>query len=460
MKFRFDDIICALATPVGQSAIAVVRVSGPKCWSLVTLLAPSLSTKSLQSHQVVLASLVDTSNQQVFDEALVVFFAKGRSYTGEESVEISTHGSMSIVSFLIQALCTLGARVAEPGEFTFRAFMNDRLDLLQAEAVLKLIHSDSVQQAKEGIRQLRGTGSVILNNIEKDLLSVLGKIEAGIDFATEGITLVENVDLITSLNKIENKVTMLLAESDKGRLLYQGITIALVGHPNVGKSSLLNCLLGQERALVTEFAGTTRDLVDGHVFVNGVKVTFVDTAGIRPTNDIVEQLGIQKTKQAAESANWAFYVLDASDSELKIETLEFEFTKFSFVLNKCDLVTDQQISNLVSQIQNKFPEATILLTSIKDRSKTNLVVIDFIKQRFLVDQLSNQSMSIHSKQLEWLHIAQQSLKSAANDLTQRVGHELVSSDLRVALDAIQRTLGHHYDDQILDTIFSEFCIGK
>lgn len=460
MSFRSGDIICALATPVGQSAIAVVRLSGPNSWSLVKRLAPSLENKKTVSHQAVLSSLVDVSNNQVFDEALIVFFAMGRSYTGEESVEISTHGSMSVVSFLIQSLCSIGARIAEPGEFTFRAFMNDRLDLVQAEAVLNLIHSDSVEQAKESVRQLQGSSSKVLNNIEKNLLSVLGKIEAGIDFATEGIVLVENSELISTINKLDQEIGDILFESDKGRLLYQGINITLIGQPNVGKSSLLNCLLGHDRALVTEVAGTTRDLVDGHVFVNGIKVTFVDTAGLRITDDLVERLGIQKTKKAAQVSHWIFCVLDITNFETEIDLQDFDLDKVSLILNKCDLFSEDQVSNQVLLIKERYPNLEIILTSAKDEKITKERVLASIRSRFLVDQVSNQSMSIHSKQLEWLHIAQQSLKSASNDLIHNVGHELVSSDLRVALDSIQRTLGHHYDDQILDTIFAEFCIGK
>lgn len=460
MRFKSGDTICALATPVGQSAIAVVRISGPSSWAAIKQLAPSLNNKNIISHQAVLATLVDTSTHQIFDESLIVFFAKGRSYTGEESVEVSTHGSMSIVSFLIQSLCKLGLRVAEPGEFTFRAFMNDRLDLMQAEAVLSLIHSDSVEQAKESVRQLRGSSSATLNQIEKSLLSILGRIEAGIDFATEGIVLVEDRVLISEINSLSTDINKLIQDGDKGRLLYQGINVALIGKPNVGKSSLLNCLLEQDRALVTEFAGTTRDLVDGHIFIDGVKVTFVDTAGIRATNDMVEGLGIQKTKQAALLSQWVFYVIDISTSSLEVSFEDVANSKFSIILNKSDLVSEEQINQVVSQLQVKYPSTEVIVTSVIDGAVTRDKIFSSIRNKFLLDPLSNQSMSIHSKQLEWLHNANQSLKNASYDLTQGVGHELVTSDLRVALDSIQRTLGHHYDDQILDTIFAEFCIGK
>lgn len=457
MKLRENDVICALATPPGVSALAVVRLSGPYCGLLATKITRDLNFELIKPRQAYLCSLYDSQGSR-FEQALVLFFSEGQSYTGQESVEFFCHGSMVIVEHLISELCLHGARLAEPGEFTYRAFMNGKLDLIQAEGVLNLIHSDSVSQAKQGLRHLEGEFSQVVLQFEQDLLGLLAEIEAGIDFATEGIEFQSESALYQKSEALRRRLVGFVDKARNSRLIKQGIQVALVGEPNSGKSSLLNNLLGESRALVTEFAGTTRDVLDGTLLVDGIKVVVFDTAGLRATDDTIESMGVAKAVDVAKKADLVLWLINphhqsVSNSVLFDSLSFFDPSVIQPVLTHLDLGKrgiDLDLS----------PYREPIWISNLDTQGVRKTVIQTLRAAFGTSNLIDQSLLIHSKQRDLLHKTSQSLTKAVEELSQGMGHEIVALSLRESLRSIQSVLGKDYDDQILDRIFSEFCIGK
>ncbi|WP_374031624.1 tRNA uridine-5-carboxymethylaminomethyl(34) synthesis GTPase MnmE [Bdellovibrio bacteriovorus] len=307
---RDKDTICAISTPHGVGGISVIRVSGPQTLNIVSKICPFLPAHP-ESHKVYFGNLKNSQSGDEIDEVLATYFKEGRSFTGEEVIEISCHGSPLICQSILNQLVNLGARPADRGEFTFRAFMNGKLDLVQAESVLSLIESQSQQAAKLALRQLKGTLSHKLEEIEDDMTWILAHAEASIDFSTEGIEVIEENVIQVRLKKIEAGLKELVATFKVGRLLKDGFRIVLTGLPNVGKSSLLNLFLEDERAIVTDIPGTTRDVIHGDTTFEGVKFTFVDTAGLRDeATDLVERIGIQKSYEAQNESDVVFFVYD------------------------------------------------------------------------------------------------------------------------------------------------------
>jgi len=458
MKLNESDLICALATPPGTSAIAVVRVSGCGSWELALKLARDLDRSKIKSHSAYLSSLID-KDYVPFEHALLLFFEEGRSYTGQESVEFFCHGNMAIVDHLIQNLCFFGARLAEPGEFTFRAFMNNRLDLVQAEGVLNLIHADSISQAKSSLRLLSGELSNVISRIESQFLELLAQIEAGIDFATEGIELISNEKLCFLCLEAINTLDSLLDRCSRSQLIKKGIHVALVGEPNAGKSSLFNAILGEERALVTNIAGTTRDVVEGSLLLDGVKFVFSDTAGIRVTSDTVERLGVSKALEVSSRADVVFLVVNPHKQTMNQNDALFNAIKQfkGSLIQPIFTHADLGMINFDLPISNAMTPVWI---SNLDTHSAHAKVTSLLRNFFSTEELTDQSLLIHTKQQDLLHKAKYSLMTALKEIESGLGHEIVALSLREGLRAVQKVLGKDYDDQILDRIFSEFCIGK
>jgi len=458
MKLRENDIICALATPPGSSAIAVVRLSGLGSWDLALSLSIDVKV-SPRSQRVYLSRLVDSSGVS-FDQALILFFSEGKSYTSQESVEIYCHGNMAIVEHLIGCLCDGGARVAEPGEFTFRAFMNQKLDLVQAESVLTLIHSDSVSQAKQCLRVLSGELSKTLLDIESGFLDLLSQLEAGIDFAAEGIELNSDAVLRRLCHSLADQVDQVIERSSRGKIVRHGFQVVLAGEPNAGKSSLLNALLGEEKALVTEVAGTTRDLVEGSILIDGVKFNFIDTAGVRNTRDIVESLGVKRALEIIGKSDLVLWVINPLsvvgefDEPLFVTLRKLNGVKILPVFTHFDLGAKE-----VSLPRDILLEAPLWISNL-DIHRTQGLIRERLRDLFSTEGLVDASLLIHAKQQGLLVKAKGSLARAGDELAMGLGHEIVALTLREGLVAVYQVLGKDFDDQILDRIFSEFCIGK
>lgn len=455
------ETICALSTPPGVGGIAVIRVSGPKAGAITRKLCPFLP-ETPESHRIYYGLLKASAG--AIDEVLVSFFKEGRSFTGEETCEISCHGGAILQTSILQELVAAGCRMARPGEFTYRAFMSGRLDLVQAESVLGLIESQSKQSARVALRQLQGHLSQDFARIEDDLLWVLAQLEANIDFSTENLEVVSSDELKRRSRELLTYLEKLMGTYRQGRLLREGLQIALVGKPNAGKSSLLNALVKEERAIVTAEEGTTRDLVEGRLAFAGIPVTFVDTAGLRETANEAERIGIERSRKAMKDSDLVFVIVDLSNPGWRGQFAEFsaEDTPRTFYLfNKADLIGAESDVRLASDVAVR--EAGVLERTYWVSAKTRSGLAD-LEQRIddLVRVSGSESSNVvtqarHLEQLQKIHSC---LGKAVELINSDSSPEFVAFELQEAIRAIHELLGKEFHEQVIDRIFKEFCLGK
>jgi tRNA modification GTPase len=412
-----------------------------------------------ESHHVYYGFLRTLDQIDTVDEVLVTIFTNGRSFTGEECVEISCHGSPTICAQICQQLISTGCRTAEPGEFTYRAFINGRLDLVQAESVLTLIESQSQMSAKMALRQLRGELSTQLKVLEDTLIWCLAHLEASIDFSTEDLEVVSVPELTAKLERSETLLREFVASYRSGQILREGLHVALVGHANVGKSSLLNALCGEERAIVTEIAGTTRDVVEGQIVLDGLVVHLSDTAGIRDSADPVERIGIERARRAGGDADLLIHVLDGS-SELDIELeLESRAPKI-FILNKSDLVDEATQASRVFDLEMAAPSALGYFW-VSSRHGLGLAALRESVRAFTKPFHHELGPVItQTRHFELLEACHQCVRRARVLASESASPDLITFELQDGLLALQEVLGKRFDDDVLDRIFKEFCIGK
>lgn len=463
---RDKDTICALSTPPGSGGIAVVRVSGPQAAQISKKLCAFLPSE-LESHRVYYGFIFDPSLNEKIDEVLVTYFAEGRSFTAEETIEISCHGGEIISNEILRNLVLLGARPAERGEFTYRAFMNGRIDLIQAESVLSLIESQSQLAARLALRQLQGEASTTLKKMEDQLIWILAHLEANIDFAHEDIESASHQVIVDSSRKLLGDVEQMLENYKKGRLIEQGLRVVLVGQPNVGKSSLLNAILGSDRAIVTEFPGTTRDFIEADTNIEGTKVTLVDTAGLRQTQDKIEQIGIQKTRDSLELADVIAYILTPemilSEEDFN-EISGLEKGKRVFVINKADLLPAINQTAFFDKQQDKRLQKLFLQESVIFISAQTGYGLDKFKQKLLSFlPKSSEELSAclsNARHFELLTKTKLGLEKALELMLKDSSPEFIALELHLALLALHELLGKQFDDQVMDRVFKEFCLGK
>ena len=457
---RDQDTIFALATPPGHSGIAVIRVSGPQTLEFVSKNARFLKSpdKKIETHKAYFGNFRASESEEVIDEILLTYFAEGRSFTGQESIEISCHGSPVVISKISEELLLSGCRLAEKGEFTYRAFMNGRMDLVQAESVLSLIESKSSSSARMSTRQLQGELSKIFHQLEDDLTWVLAHMEAGIDFSTEDIDPYDPKELLAVTNRSLVKVKELLSSYRSGRVIQEGFKIALVGATNVGKSSLLNALTQKDHAIVTDIEGTTRDLVHAQISVEGVSVQLTDTAGLRETEDKVEKIGIEKTKNAIQESDLIFWVVDLSRSleKTELEVLDFlEKENTVLILNK----KDERKKSLSEFADLKASVASSIEVSAK--TGEGLEQIQSVIQERVNDLLIEDSPVVsNARHFEKLQVVQAGIEKTNQLLGEDASPDFISFELQCSLLAVKELLGKTYDDQVMDRVFQEFCIGK
>lgn len=447
------DPICALATANGMGAIALIRVSGSGSKKLVSSIF-SKDLSPLHSHSVHLGWIQDLNGQRI-DEVLLTLFDHGKSFTGEESIEIACHGSVYIQQQILQVLCGAGCRLAEPGEFTKRAFLNGRLDLSQAEAVADLIAAQSKQAHQVALQQLRGRFSSELQQLREQLINFAALIELELDFAEEDVEFADRSSLMQLVAAVLQMVRRLAASFELGNAIKQGVPVAIVGAPNTGKSTLLNQLLGEERAIVSNIAGTTRDVIEEVLNIEGIQFRLIDTAGIRQTTETIEALGIERSQQKIEQAKIVLCLADASDSENLIETeawvkelREKHPEKHVLLLtNKIDLNTSRLIDGLqmsalngqgISELKEKLVQLTLGDFSIQDETIVS-----------------------NARHHAALQLTAAALERAQAGLDGQTTADFIAMDIREAM----RQLGHitgqiDVDTDILGTIFSKFCIGK
>lgn len=463
-----QDTIVALATPSGAGAIAVIRISGQNAIAIAEGCFKSVtSNKSLsnqKTHTIHLGHIVD--GEKYVDEVLVSIFKGTNSYTGEPTVEISCHGSIYIQQEIIQLLVRKGCRTANAGEFTLRAFLNGKLDLAQAEAVADLIASDSEASHQIAMQQMRGGFSNELQNLRQELLNFASLIELELDFAEEDVEFADRTQFIALVAKISEVLKKLIDSFAVGNVLKNGIPIAIVGEPNVGKSTLLNALLNEEKAIVSDIAGTTRDAIEDQLNINGIMFRFIDTAGIRDTKDVVENIGIQKTYENIEKAQLVLYLVNGvsiqegsfkvADLLKEIERLQQKYPnkKIQVLVNKMDLLSEEEISNLNTEISD-----LILISAKKNIGITELK--EELTQLANLGAISNnQTIVSNSRHFEALNNALSAIKEVQKGIDHQISSDLFAIDIREALHHLGLISGEVTTDDLLGNIFANFCIGK
>ena len=482
---HLDDTICAIATPIGEGGVGIIRVSGGRSLDIaskVLKLQSGRALADLPSHTLSLADIVLSPTRSPFsnngnegtplDQVLVATMRAPRSFTGENTVEIHCHGGQLILTMACEALVQEGARLAEPGEFTRRAFLNGRMDLAQAEAVLDTIRATTSASLKVAQEQLRGKLSERIGHLRDQLIRLLGNLEAGMDFVEEDITFISSPDLERSLKFLLDDVSTILKTADEGRLVREGLDVAIVGKPNVGKSSLLNALLETDRAIVSPVPGTTRDVLEEGVKILGVSVRLIDTAGLRDTQNEVEKEGIRRTTQASEQAGLVLIVVDGSQelSRYDVEIIKKNFDKKKIiVLNKADLplkISEATLKSLLlSEPAAEGQEFSAFQRIVTMSAKTGMG-LEKLRQEirslaygpFLESGAHVLITRLRHKLA--LERAREGLTNALNALEQQFPGDCVALDLRVALDALGEIIGAVTTEDILDHIFKEFCIGK
>jgi tRNA modification GTPase len=451
---NLDDTIVAIATPPGRGGIGVVRLAGPEARAIA---CPMLRLKhELTAGRAVFGELIEPATGQRIDEAVITFFAKPHSYTADDVVEISAHGSPVVLRHMVEQATARGARLAEPGEFTMRAFLNGRIDLTQAEAVRDLIESQTLFQAKVAAQQLEGSLSRTLQPIKRKLVELVAVMEAGIDFAEDDVSVLPAAEILSRLEEVQVPLEQLRASFAYGKIVHEGLTLAIVGRPNVGKSSLFNRLVERERAIVTATPGTTRDLITETVALGGIPIRLVDTAGIRHSTDEAESIGIRKSYEALSEADLVLVVLDSTqaisgeDHELLVAGSK---RRAIAVANKSDLAPDLNL---------QLPEWEVFKTS----AVTGAGIEEL--RAAILDQVSGHSARGEHEtgfltNIRHQRLVEESLSciaAACQAAMRSIPHEMIMLDLYGALRPLDAITGETTTDDILNLIFSSFCIGK
>jgi tRNA modification GTPase len=457
------DTIAAISSAVGEAGIGIVRLSGKEAINIANKIFRGIKNKSLidvKNRTMTYGHIIDNTNNQVVDEVLIVSMNAPHTYTREDVVEIYCHGGIIPVKKILELLLNNGARLAEPGEFTKRAFLNGRLDLSQAEAVIDIIRAKTDKSYQVSINQLEGSLSEKINSIRDILLSMIAHVEASIDFPEDDIEDITYVELEESANRVMYEIKQLLNTADRGRILRDGLKTVILGKPNVGKSSLLNAMLRENRAIVTDIPGTTRDIIEEYLNIDGIPLKIIDTAGIRDTKDIVEKIGVDRAKKSIETADLIIAIFDVSRdlSEEDYKIVELIKDKKSLVLlNKTDLPNKFNQEHLKKILVDK----EIIPTSIINEFGIDILE-DAIKKMFYSGEVELDSSLVvtnlrHKNQLEK---ALRSIESALNDIKASVPLDCIEVDLRDCWENLGEISGDTISDDILDKIFSEFCIGK
>ena len=456
-----DDII-AISSPPGMGAIAIIRISGPKSISKFQPFFKSKNNKKLKNQKSHTLHFGDFRfNDQLIDEVLVSVFEKGKSFTGDESVEITCHGSTYIQKTIVETLLENGIRLAKPGEFTMRAFLNGKLDLTQAEAVSDLIYSDSEAMHKISLNQMRGGFQSELKLLRADLLHFLSMIELELDFSEEDVSFANKKDLIKLVDNVEKKLILLKDSFKFGNAIKNGVPVSIAGKPNAGKSSLLNSLLNEEKAIVSNIPGTTRDAIEDTVFINGIKFRFIDTAGLRETTDEIEIKGIEITKSKILKSSVLIYLFDINDtneSEILKDLEEFckDDLKIILVRNKIDLNAKYKIN--IERFK-KYNITSLLEISAIDKESVS-IVREKLSNEFSSESSNTGVVVTNLRHFNALSESITSIKKVRKAVDNEVPGDLLSIDLKNVIYSMGEITGEISNDEMLGNIFSNFCIGK
>jgi tRNA modification GTPase TrmE len=456
------DIIVALATPPGTSALAVIRLSGQDVLSVIQPIFSNKKIKHLQGNSTLYGRLID--GKQIIDEVVISLYHAPRSYTGEDMIEISCHGSMYIVQRIIELLMRQGARLATPGEFTKRAFMNGKLDLSQADAVADIIAAENESQLQMALKQMRGGYSETIEQLRTELIDVAALLELELDFSEEDVEFADRAHFISLVEKLLEHIGTLIQSFQWGNVVKKGIPVAIVGKPNAGKSTLLNALLNEEKAIVSEIAGTTRDVIEDCIQIDGILYRFIDTAGIRDTTDALEYMGIERTFEKIKQADIVLF-LSTVQEDFRSICLDFKHIKLSahqhaiIVLNKLDMASNQCDVYDTEEAVSTLTHTPVVTISAKEKEGIH-TLLDKLKKITQQRKVTSEVVVSNIRHVEAFQKAYSALTDARGGLIEKRSGELIAIDIRVALQALGSITGAISSEDVLSSVFSRFCIGK
>ena len=450
-----NDTIAAISTTLGVGAISIIRVSGNDAIKIVNKIFKGKNLKKVETHTINYGHIVD--KDEIIDEVLVSVMKSPKTFTTEDVVEINCHGGISTTNKVLELVLNNGARLAEPGEFTKRAFLNGRIDLTQAESIMDLINSKNESKRKVAIKGLNGYVSNIIRNLRQEILELLASIEVNIDYPEYEDAIVMTNDIVKpKITVIKEKLTKIINESENGKILTSGIKTIIIGKPNVGKSSILNRLLDEEKAIVTDIEGTTRDTVEGSITINGVSLNIIDTAGIRETEDIVEKIGVEKSLSLINEADLIVIVLnnneELTEEDKKILTA-CKDKKVIVVINKSDLERKINLDDI--KYQNIVYTNTIDLNGINSLKEK-------IVELFNLNELEQQDYTYlnNVRQISLAKDAYQILEEVDNGIKNEVPVDMIEIDIKRAWEKLGEIIGETYTEELIDQLFSQFCLGK
>ena len=455
-RMFMEDTIVAISTANGVGAISIIRLSGPTALDVASSIFKGKDLKKVASHTINHGYIVD-KNGSIIDEVLVSVMLAPKTYTTEDIVEINTHGGIASTNKVLELCLVNGARLAQPGEFTKRAFLNGRIDLTEAEAIEDVINSSTDKSLRLSMNQLTGSLKNLITEIRKDIMSLIANIEVNIDYPeyedAEDITLQK---LKEKLLPIKTKLEELLKNSNDAKIIKNGINICMIGRPNVGKSSLLNAFLEEDKAIVTDIAGTTRDIVEGETIINGIKINFLDTAGIRETANVVEKIGVDKSKKIINTADLIILVLN-NNEKLTTDDLELldlvKDKNYIIFINKNDLPA--KIDLLASKYTNVVYGNTLTTAGIKE-------LREMITTLFNLEKISTNDATYitNARHKALIEVALNYLNSALENIDNSYSVDMLEIDIRACWDILGEIIGATYKDELLDELFSNFCLGK
>ena len=448
-----EDTICAISTSMGIGAISIVRVTGPETISIVDSIFDH-DLKNAQSHTIHYGHI--KYQNEIIDEVLVMLMRGPKTYTTEDTIEINCHGGVNTTKKIMEILLANGCRLAEPGEFTKRAYLNGRINLLEAESVNDLIIAKTDAARTLAINNVDGKLTKQISNLREKIAKILANIEVNIDYPEYTDELEVTEDLMHGyLDEINNELEKLVSGAKSGRLIKNGVNVAIIGKPNVGKSSILNALLDEEKAIVTNIPGTTRDIVEGTITLNGVAINLIDTAGIRETEDVVEKIGVDKSKKTADAADIILLVLNNNESiseEEKLMLEKYNNEKLIVFVNKMDL---EQRLMLPNNIKDVIYGNTIEISGL-DKLKGRII------EKLDLKNIVNKDMSYlcNLREIDLVNKAHETLKNAQYNLDAGFSVDMIEIDLKSAWDYLGEIMGDSYEGELVDKIFSNFCLGK
>lgn len=454
-RIFMNDTIVAISTALGVGAISIIRVSGNEAINIVNTITKSKKLNIYDSHTIHYDFIVD--GEKIIDEVLISIMKAPKTFTKEDVVEINCHGGIATTNKVLELLLTNGCRLAEPGEFTKRAFLNGRIDLMEAEGIMDLIESKTEKSRTLALNAVQGKVSKLITDLRQAIVEILANIEVNIDYPEyEDIEEMTVSLLKTKMDFIENKIKEILSKSENGKLIKEGISVALVGKPNVGKSSLLNCLLEENKAIVTEIAGTTRDCVEGTINLDGIILNIIDTAGIRQTEDIVESIGVKKSEQVLQDADLVLMLLNNNEPLSKEEEQLLQIVrnkKHILVVNKVDL--QRQLEDAIFE-----EEKPIYISALQEQGIDDLK--NRIKEMFHFDEIEKEDYTYltNARALALLRQACDSIQEIKKGIENNAPIDMIEIDLKNVWNLLGNITGETYEEELIDQLFSQFCLGK